>query len=288
MTIHLYIVTSIGDKILWQSLDHKSSCTDCFCCDKLMMFVLQEILFFFAMFVFTALIPLLTILIPITAASSGSVIDHAGFSLGMMTLLGWSMGMYSLFYFEQFFGSLLPFRCLAMIVIGPLAAGFHILVSVSLGMLLPYGPDMVILFVVFTMAIMFGVCLPKDVRKKAGFYVRLIIGASVLGVSITCIRLLTLMEAAKTRGAQVAYALVLILPVIFTRLTTDVQVNRPTSCFLVCLEKYDDHYSISYLISESLKIFLARGSDCKFFNRQCNEYCLLLDNLSCCSIHSRL
>lgn len=190
------------------------------------MIVLQEAFFFLSMFAFTALIPLLTTLIPITATSSGPAIDHAGFSLGMMTCLGLSMGLFSLLYFEQFFGCLLPHRRLVAVAMGPLSATFHALLSVCLGMLLPYGPDMVSLFVTFTMAIVFGLCMPKDVQKKAGFFVRLVIGASILGVSITCIRLLSLMEAAKTRGPQVAYALVLILPIIFTRLTTDVQVNN--------------------------------------------------------------
>lgn len=53
-------------------------------------------------------------------------------------------------------------------------------------------------------------------------FVRLVINVSILVMSITCTWLLSLINAPRTKGPQVVYVLVLILPIIFACLTTDV------------------------------------------------------------------
>ncbi|GMH44135.1 hypothetical protein BSKO_12069 [Bryopsis sp. KO-2023] len=190
-------------------------------------FSLKETLFFMALFLATFLIPICTLIIPIKASSTGKVLDNIVFSLATISILGWCVGCYVVFYLEQFFASLVRWRLLIIAGMGPVAFLFHFLLSLAGGMMLPYGADTMICIVVAVVATLFYFLLPQASREKPGFKGRLIIGSFVLTMSFASIHLLSLMEAAKTRGPQVAYLLVLILPLIFTRLTTDMQEALP-------------------------------------------------------------
>ena len=187
--------------------------------------------FQFAHFVLWAslpiLYPLVALCIPMKESPHGSVSRHVAFSLGSMLFFGVILSFYTVLWLESYFGVTMKGRYFTAVVAGLLAPVFHITMSFASGGVLRFGPNLCAVFVVIVAGVGAYITLPKD--QGSGVKGRLAIALSVLISIIFSIYLIAMLETANDRGQKVAYFLIIILPVIFTRLTTDIQEALPNT-----------------------------------------------------------
>ncbi|CAD7697806.1 unnamed protein product [Ostreobium quekettii] len=194
---------------------------------KIGALTLNRYAFSLLFFLLPILLPLAVLLVPLKPHYEGTVIDHLGFSLVTMGITGAIMGANTLFWMENFFGELFPWRWTLMAAMGPATAAFHFAASLPGGGVLPYGVDVSMLFVVAAVGVWGCIVAPPAVRRRMDWCSHLWVGMGILVFSMLVTHLLLLIESANARGAHVAYVLIMILPVLFTRLTTDIQEAVP-------------------------------------------------------------
>eukprot|EP00210_Caulerpa_lentillifera_P004403 g4201.t1 len=190
-------------------------------------FQLKELLYSLFIICFPFLSSAIILCFPLTAERTGGIGYHWGFAFGIIPILGFTMGVYALLWLELFFSSPIKRRFWVMLIPWPLTMLCYSLLWVIFGRLVPFGIELITIFVCGLMSILVFFFMPLDVRETEGFKGKLAVGSFVLVASILCIRLLSLFESANKRGAEAAYLLTVILPVIFTRLTTDIQEALP-------------------------------------------------------------
>lgn len=192
-------------------------------------FQIKEAIYFLFVLCFPFLASAIILCFPLTAERRGGIGDHWGFAFCIVPMLGFATGVYALLWLELYFGSPVKHRFWLMLVPWPSTMLFYGLLWVAFGGVVPFGVELTIIFVCCLMSIIVFYLMPLDVRENEGFKGKVAVGMTVLAGSILCIRMLALFESASTRGPEAAYLLTVILPVIFTRLTTDIQVLNPVN-----------------------------------------------------------
>ncbi|CAD7695889.1 unnamed protein product [Ostreobium quekettii] len=173
--------------------------------------------------VLPCLYSLTALIIPINADAQGGL--DLPFSLGVVFLWGIVKSFYAMLWFEAYFGTTVDYRYFIVAAAGTLAPIAHISLSAASGSLLYFGISLSGAFVDIAVSVGVYFMLPK--KDGLGVKGQLVISVSLLLAFTLSLNLLKMLNTANARGPQMGYMLMLILPPIFTRLTTDIQEALP-------------------------------------------------------------
>ncbi|CAD7702661.1 unnamed protein product [Ostreobium quekettii] len=171
--------------------------------------------------------PLVALAIPMREDAGGGPASHLGLSLGVMAFWGLGKSFYAMLWFEAYFGTTLEYRYVTVAAAAVVAPMAHVGLCAAMGGLASFGVSLTGALV--DVSVCTGVYFTLPRQEGRGTKGQLAISISLLLAFSMAMNLLKMLNTANARGPRMGYMLMLILPPIFTRLTTDVQEALPNT-----------------------------------------------------------